>query len=255
MLKLLIEKIHYHNIKKKLNVNGINKLKKKYGFLKNVPYSKLSKEDKKYFKKINIIDKDISVLKYADYNRQLKRAFKTFIFFEKNFRGYKNILDLGCGAGYFLHVNKYFKKDIVGIDWFSPNQYYNKNSLKFIKDYNKILKVKPINYKINKNFNPKIKKKFDLITAFSANFDGVYKNRYKFIPWNYHEYQTFFKKIMLFLKPNGKFFIKFNHKWEFKKNFYINEDFKKYLINNKLWYGNGIITNLKTNDKSLKYFK
>ena len=204
---------------------------------------------------MNIVEKDISVLKYTDYNRQLRRALKNFIFFEKNFKGYKNILDLGCGVGYFLYVNKYFKKNIVGIDWFSQNQYYNKNSLKFIEDYNKILKVKPINYKINKNFKPKIKKKFDLITAFSAHFDGVYKNRYKFIPWNYNEYQTFFKKINRYLQPNGKFFIKFNQKWEYKKNFHINEDFKKYLINKKLWYGSGFVTNLKINKESLKYLK
>lgn len=254
MYKYFYKKIHYKYLKNKLQIEEILKLKNKYSHLKNTPYQGLSKKHRNYFRKIKILRKDISVLKYTDYNRQLKRAFEIYFLIQKNFKNYKSILDLGCGVGYFLYINKYFKKEAFGIDWYKSNKYYNENSIEFIKEYNKILDIKPINYKINNNFNPKIIKKFDLITAFSANFDGVYKNRYKFKPWSYDEYEMFFKKIKNYLKPGGKFFIKFNSKWEYKQNFIINNQFKKHLIKKKMWYGNGIITNLTPTKDLIKYF-
>ena len=250
-----INKIFYLNsLKKKINKNKINNLYKEYFFLKNTPYSKLSKNDKKHFNKLGIENKDISVLKYANYTQQLARALKNYITINKIFKDYKDVLDLGCGVGYFLYVNKFFKKSITGIDWLETNAYYGRDSINFIKKYNKILNIKPINYKIVKNFRPNIKKKFGLITAFSANFDGDYRNRYKFVPWNFDNYKSFFDKIEKYLAPNGKFLIKFNQKWEYKKEFYINKKFEKFLIKKKLWYGKGIVTNLKVNEEILGLF-
>ena len=254
MLEKINKIIYLNNLKRSINKNKINNLYKEYFFLSNTPYSKLSKKGKKHFNKFGIENKDISVLKYTNYSQQLARALKNYISINKIFKDYEDILDLGCGVGYFLYVNKFFKKRITGIDWLKANAYYGRDSINFIKKYNKILNIKPINYKIVKNFRPNIKKKFDLITAFSANFDGDYRNRYKFVPWNFDNYKSFFDKIEKYLTPDGKFLIKFNEKWEYKKGFYINKKFEKFLIKKKLWYGKGIVTNLKVNEEILGLF-
>jgi len=254
MLEKINKIIYLNNLKKSLSKTKIDNLKKKFFFLSNTPYSKLSKKNKKHFEKLNIKKKDISVLKYTNYTQQLARALNNYITINKIFNNYKSVLDLGCGVGYFLYVNKFFKKKITGIDWLEANAYYERDSINFIKKYNKILNIRPINYKIVENFKPDIKKKFGLITAFSANFDGTYKNRYKFIPWNFSNYKSFFDKIENYLAPRGKFLIKFNEKWEYKKNFYIDKKFEKFLIKKKLWYGKGIVTNLKVNEEILGLF-
>ena len=254
MIEKINKIIYLNNLKKSIKKNKINNLYKEYFFLSNTPYSKLSKKNKKHFNKFSIENKDISVLKYTDYTQQLARALKNYISINKIFKDYKDVLDLGCGVGYFLYVNKFFKKRITGIDWLEANAYYGHDSINFIKKYNKILNIKPINYKIVKNFRPNIKKKFGLITAFSANFDGAYKSRYKFVPWNFDNYKSFFNKIENYLAPDGKFLIKFNEQWEYKKNFYINKKFEKFLIKKKLWYGKGIVTNLKVNKEILELF-
>ena len=56
------------------------------------------------------------------------------------------------------------------------------------------------------------------------------RSRYKFVPWNFDNYKSFFNKIENYLAPDGKFLIKFNEKWEYKKNFYINKKFEKFLL-------------------------
>ncbi len=159
MLEKINKIIYLNNLKRSINKNKINNLYKEYFFLSNTPYSKLSKKAKKHFNKFGIENKDISVLKYTNYSQQLARALKNYISINKIFKDYEDILDLGCGVGYFLYVNKFFKKKITGIDWLKANAYYGRDSINFIKKYNKILNIKPINYKIVKNFRPNIKKK------------------------------------------------------------------------------------------------
>ena len=165
---------------------------------------------------------------------------------------YNSLLDIGCGAGYFLHINKFFKKEVTGLDWFSSNGYYNEKSILFLKEMNELLNVKPVDYKVTEYFMPKINKKFDLITAFSANFDGEYIDRYKFVPWSTEKYEIFFKNLLNYLNPNGKFFIRFNEKWEYQHKFYIDEKYKQYLKKKNFWYGKGIVTNIKI-DKDLNH--
>ena len=245
------KKIFFNILHHKLNKSEIIKLHKTYHFLENIPYKILKKKHADHFKKMNILNKDISVLKYTNYGSQLTRALNNYYYINKVYTNYSNVLDLGCGVGFYLYVNKFFKKNTTGIDWFQANNYYRKQSIEFIKKYNKILKINPVNYKITKDFKPKVQK-FDLVTAFSANFDGYYKDRYNFIPWNFNEYKKFFDQIEKYLTPNGKFFFKFNEKWEYKKNYFINKKFENYLIKKELWYGKGIITNIKFKKETLK---
>lgn len=248
LLLILLKKILISTI----DTSKIINLKEKYNFLKLKPFPKLSKKNKKYFLRIKIQNKDISVLKYTNWNVQLDRSIKTF-FYIQSLVNFNSILDLGCGAGYFLYLNKFFKKKVTGLDWFQSNGYYNDKSIFFLKEMNSLFNLKPIDYKITEYFKPKIKKKFDLITAFSANFDGEYINRFKYVPWSVEKYEIFFENLSTYLKPNGKFFIKFNEKWEYKSNFYIDEKYIKYLNTKNFWYEKGIVTNIKI-DKNLNHF-
>jgi len=118
---------------------------------------------------------------------------------------------------------------------------------------NELLNVKPIDYKVTEYFKPKIKKKFDLITAFSANFDGEYINRFKYVPWSAEKYEIFFRNLTSYLNPNGKFFIRFNEKWEYEHNYYIDNEYKNYLKTKNFWHERGIVSNIKI-DKDLNHF-
>jgi len=194
-------------------------------------------------------------LKYLNYKIQIFRFLKIYLEFDKLFK-FKSNLDLGCGVGYFQFISNYFGVNSIGIDYMSPNKYYDKYSISFIKSYQKILGIKCKNYKITKNFNPKINKKFDLITGFSANFDGTYKkNRFCYVPWTFNDYNMFFNCLKKFLHKYGKFFFKFNHKWEYKQNYYIDIKFKKYLKKNNLYFKNGIVCNFTPSKNLLDQFQ
>ena len=246
-------KIFYFLLLKKIDIDKIKKLKKKFFFLRNVPNEKHNFLDRSYFKKKKILYKDISVLKYSNYNVQVLRFLKIYIELKNKIK-FKSNLDLGCGVGYFQFICNYFSNRYLGIDYLVGNKYYNSESIKYLKAYQKILNINCKNFKITKNFKIKSSQKFDLITAFSANFDGHYKNhRYNFVPWKFNEYEIFFKSIKKYLNKDGKFLFKFNHKWEYKKKFYINYKYKKYLIKNNLWHGEGIVANFKPT-KELKKF-
>lgn len=254
ILYFIYIKFFYFIIKKKINKKKLFFLKKKFNYLENIPFQNLNSSNKKYFKKKNIINKDISVLKYLNYNVQIFRFLK--IYFEiKKSCDFKSVLDLGCGVGYFQFICNYFRHKSIGIDFLNENKYYNRGSINFIKSYQKILNIKCKNYKITKNFNPRINQKFDLIVSFSSNFDGEYKfNRFNYTPWSFNKYNVFFNNLYKYLNSNGKFFINFNHKWEFKKGFYIDKKFKNHLKKKNMYFKNGIVCNFTPSKDLLALF-
>ena len=111
----------------------------------------------------------------------------------------KQILDLGCGAGFFLFLAKEAGHSCVGLD---------------VGDYplsNELIELFGI-YKITWRIRafeplPDFGRQFDLITAFSAAFN---RNTDETRGWNADEWDFFLNDLNRHLKPGGQILLEIN---------------------------------------------
>lgn len=109
----------------------------------------------------------------------------------------RRILDLGCGAGYFLFVCQLLGHDCLGLD--AP----------FVPAYKamtQLLGIQRVTWEI-KAFEalPDLGEQFDLITAFRIFFNGR-----KTQLWGPAEWNFFFEDVSKHLKPNGLLQLRLN---------------------------------------------
>jgi SAM-dependent methyltransferase len=115
-----------------------------------------------------------------------------------------HILDLGCGAGYFLYICQLFGHEGIGLDT---------DDEPFFHGTTRLLGVRRIIARINpQTALPDLGKKFDLVTAHRVCFqriardqNGVWKE------WTRSDWEFFINEIRTrFLKPDGRFLLEFN---------------------------------------------
>jgi len=154
--------------------------------------------------------------KYLDLDRWIGVNIRRIRHLELDLARPKQILDLGCGAGYFLYIAQLLGHSGVGLDM---------DRLPMFREITRLLGVGRIVQRIDA-FRPlpSFGQKFDLITAFMICF-----NNHK-MPglWGVPEWEFFLNDLAKHLKPRGRVWLELNQ--EYDETFYtpqLKEFFQK----------------------------
>ena len=142
---------------------------------------------------------DTRYAKYADVERWLAINLPRVQELKLEASEPKQILDLGCGAGFFLFLAKQSGHSVVGLD---VGDYPLSNELV------ELFGVERLTWRI-RAFEPlpDFGKQFDLITAFSAAFN---RNADETRGWTGDEWEFFLNDINRHLKPGGQILLEIN---------------------------------------------
>jgi SAM-dependent methyltransferase len=112
------------------------------------------------------------------------------------------ILDLGCGAGYFLYINKLLDHEIVGLDL---------DDLPMFRELTDLLQIPRIIARIEA-FQPlpKFARKFDVITAYLICFNNHKSDKL----WGPAEWDYFLSDAATHLAPGGRLWLELNREYD-----------------------------------------
>jgi SAM-dependent methyltransferase len=137
--------------------------------------------------------------KYADVERWLKRHIKRIQDLQLHRSAPKEILDLGCGGGFFLFIAKQFGHSVQGLD---IDEFPLLGELLALLDVpRQVWRIEPFEPL------PDFGRKFDWITAFSTRFNRDAQDRHV---WGMKEWNFFLGDLSRHLKPGGKVFFEIN---------------------------------------------
>jgi SAM-dependent methyltransferase len=147
--------------------------------------------------------------KYLDLDRWIGVNIRRIRQLELDLARPKQILDLGCGAGYFLYIAQLLGHSGVGLDM---------DRLPMFREITRLLDVRRVVQRIHA-FRPlpNFGQKFDVITAFMICF-----NNHK-MPglWGVPEWEFFLNALAKHLKPRGRVWLELNQ--EYDETFYTPE--------------------------------
>ena len=147
--------------------------------------------------------------KYLDLNRWIGVNIRRIRQLELDLARPKQILDLGCGAGYFLYIAQLLGHSGIGLDM---------DRLPMFRDLTRLLGVHRVVQRIDA-FHPlpDFGQKFDVITAFMICF-----NNHK-MPglWGVPEWEFFLNDLRKHLNPRGRIWMELNQ--EYDGSFYTPE--------------------------------
>jgi SAM-dependent methyltransferase len=147
--------------------------------------------------------------KYLDLDRWIEINIRRIRELELDLSRPKRILDLGCGAGYFLYIAQLLGHSGLGLDM---------DRVAMFRDITRLLGVRRVVQRIEA-FRPlpDFGQKFDLITAFMICF-----NDHK-MPglWKVPEWEFFLDDLAKHLKPRGRVWLELNQ--EYDETFYTPE--------------------------------
>jgi SAM-dependent methyltransferase len=147
--------------------------------------------------------------KYLDLDRWIEINIRRIREVELDLSRSKRILDLGCGAGYFLYIAQLLGHSGLGLDM---------DRVAMFRDITRLLGVRRVVQRIEA-FRPlpDFGQKFDLITAFMICF-----NDHK-MPglWKVPEWDFFLDDLAKHLKPRGRVWLELNQ--EYDSTFYTPE--------------------------------
>lgn len=139
----------------------------------------------------------VQIAKYANIERWIKFNIERVQDLQLDRSPPQDILDLGCGGGFFLFICQELGHRCMGLDmeWFP-----------LFTELLDLFQIKRTTWEI-KRFEPlpDLGRKFDLITAFSTGF-----NRIKKSPWGPLEWEFFLNDLETRLRPGGKLFFALN---------------------------------------------
>jgi SAM-dependent methyltransferase len=140
--------------------------------------------------------------KYLDLDRWIGVNIRRARQLELDLSRPKRILDLGCGAGYFLYIAQLLGHSGVGLDM---------DRLPMFREMTRLLGVRRVVQRIQR-FRPlpNFGQKFDLITAFMICF-----NNHK-MPglWGVAEWEFFLNDLAKHLKPRGRVWLELNQEYD-----------------------------------------
>jgi SAM-dependent methyltransferase len=140
--------------------------------------------------------------KYLDLDRWIGVNIRRIRQLELDLARPKQILDLGCGAGYFLYIAQLLGHSGVGLDM---------DRLPMFREVTRLLGVRRVVQRIQA-FRPlpNFGQKFDIITAFMICF-----NNHK-MPglWEVTEWEFFLNDLAKHLKPRGRVWLELNQEYD-----------------------------------------
>jgi SAM-dependent methyltransferase len=140
--------------------------------------------------------------KYLDLDRWIEINIRRIRELELDLSRPKRILDLGCGAGYFLYIAQLLGHSGLGLDM---------DRVAMFRDITRLLGVRRVVQRIEA-FHPlpAFGQKFDLITAFMICF-----NDHK-MPglWKVPEWDVFLDDLAKHLKPRGRVWLELNQEYD-----------------------------------------
>ncbi len=147
--------------------------------------------------------------KYLDLDRWIEINIRRIRELELDLSRPKRILDLGCGAGYFLYVAQLLGHRGIGLDM---------DRVAMFRDITRLLGVRRVVQRIDAlRPLPDFGQKFDLITAFMICF-----NNHKMPDlWKVPEWDFFLDDLAKHLKPRGRMWLELNQ--EYDGTFYTSE--------------------------------
>lgn len=140
--------------------------------------------------------------KYLDLNRWIGVNVRRIRQLELDLARPKRILDLGCGAGYFLYIAQLLGHSGVGLDM---------DRLPMFREITWMLGVRRVVQRIQA-FRPlpNFGQKFDLVTAFMICF-----NNHKMPDlWGVPEWEFFLDDLAKHLKPRGRIWLELNQEYD-----------------------------------------
>ena len=147
--------------------------------------------------------------KYLDLDRWIGVNIRRIRQLELDVARPKQVLDLGCGAGYFLYIAQLLGHSGVGLDM---------DRLPMFREITRLLGVRRVVQRIQAlRPLPNFGQKFDVITAFMICF-----NNHK-MPglWGIPEWKFFLNDLAKYLKPRGRVWLELNQ--EYDETFYTPE--------------------------------
>jgi SAM-dependent methyltransferase len=144
--------------------------------------------------------------KYLDLDRWIGVNIRRIRQLELDLARPKQILDLGCGAGYFLYIAQLLGHSGVGLDM---------DRLPMFREITRLIGVRRVVQRIQAFCPlPNLGQKFDVITAFMICF-----NNHK-MPglWGVPEWEFFLDDLAKHLKPRGRVWLELNQ--EYDETFY-----------------------------------
>jgi SAM-dependent methyltransferase len=139
----------------------------------------------------------VQIAKYADVERYMKLNIERVQDLQLHRSAPQEVLDLGCGGGFFLYICQQHGHRCQGLDleWFPVFT----DLLNLMKVQRKVWEIKAFEPL------PDLGQKFDWITAFSTGFNRVKKK-----PWRVPEWEFFLDDLQKHLLPAGKVFFALN---------------------------------------------
>jgi SAM-dependent methyltransferase len=112
------------------------------------------------------------------------------------------ILDLGCGAGYFLYINKLLGHEILGLDVDDFPMFDELTGLLRVpRTIARIEAFQPL---------PRFDRKFDFITAYLICFNNHKSDKL----WGPEEWDYFLSDVATYLAPNGRIWLELNREYD-----------------------------------------
>jgi SAM-dependent methyltransferase len=147
--------------------------------------------------------------KYLDLERWIGINIRRIRELELDLSRPKRILDLGCGAGYFLYIAQLLAHRGIGLDM---------DRLPMFREITRLLGVRRVVQRIRPFHSlPDLGQKFDLITAFMICF-----NNHKMPDlWKVPEWEFFLDDMAKHLTPRGRVWLELNQ--EYDGTFYTRE--------------------------------
>ena len=147
--------------------------------------------------------------KYLQLRRWVDANIRRVRDLELDFGLRKRVLDIGCGAGYFLYICKWLGHDVVGLDI---------DESPMFRDITKLLRVPRVIWRIQRQVRlPDLGAKFDVITAHMICFNDHKTDHV----WGPPEWEFFLHDLQRHLRSTGRVHLEFNR--ELDGNWYTPE--------------------------------
>ena len=140
--------------------------------------------------------------KYLELRKWLEINIRRVRELDLDFGKRKRVLDIGCGAGYFLYICQWLGHDVLGLDL---------DESPMFADLTKMLAVPRIIWRIERNTPlPKLGAKFDVITAHMICFNDHKTDHV----WGPPEWDFFLQDALRHLQPDGIIHLGFNQEFD-----------------------------------------